>query len=87
MKMKRRVKSFLLAILMVFTILPTNFNIIGAENRDVKIVVYNDKNELFEEDQLAITITDGKEKVKNENINCRYDDDYKKAHIDVRDLE
>ncbi|MFR2033362.1 MAG: Ig-like domain repeat protein [Agathobacter sp.] len=85
--MKRRVKSFLLAILMVFTILPTNFNIIGAENRDVKIVVYNDKNELFEEDQLAITITDGKEKVKNENINCRYDDDYKKALIDVRDLE
>ena len=52
--MKRRVKSFLLAILMVFTILPTNFVTVEAENCDIKIMVDSDKGEELLDSKFTI---------------------------------
>lgn len=62
--MKRRVKSFLLAILMVFTILPTNFVTVEAENCDIKIMVDSDKGEELLDSKFTIKVFCGDEQVK-----------------------
>ena len=46
--MKRRVKSFLLAILMVFTILPTNFTTVEADNKDIQIIIASNIGEYLD---------------------------------------
>ena len=54
--MKRRVKSFLLAILMVFTILPTNFTTVEADNKDIQIIVDNNTGDFLDKKDLKIQL-------------------------------
>ena len=84
--MKRRVKSFLLAILMVFTILPTNFTTVEAESYRVKIVVDSNIGDFLDKKDLKIQLFDEEYDVSGENIICNYDKD-RKIVIEVSELE
>ena len=59
MKMKKRVKSLLLAILMVFTILPSQLNV-GAEDDDVGIYlkILDTKEESFDAKKIKLSVYD-----------------------------
>ena len=58
MKMKRRVKSFLLAILMVFTILPSNFMSVEAES--IRGLIYlkteDEFDFVFDPEKINVTV-------------------------------
>ena len=86
MKMKRRVKSFLLAILMVFTILPTNFTTVEADNKDIQIIVDNNTGDFLDKKDLKIQLSSEEYDVSSEKIICNYDKD-RKIVIEVSDLE
>ena len=57
--MKKRVKSLLLAILMVFTILPSQLNV-GAEDDDVGIYlkILDTKEESFDAKKIKLSVYD-----------------------------
>ena len=84
--MKRRVKSFLLAILMVFTILPTNFTTVEADNKDIQIIVDNNTGDFLDKKDLKIQLSSEEYDVSSEKIICNYDKD-RKIVIEVSDLE
>lgn len=56
--MEKRVKSFIMAILMVFTILPTNFTSVGAES-DCKIYlkVYDLEGFVLDSKKFNVDVT------------------------------
>ncbi|MEE1034155.1 MAG: hypothetical protein U0L06_06295, partial [Agathobacter sp.] len=56
--MKKRIKSFIMAILMVFTILPTNFTIVGAES-DFKIClkVHDLEDSVLDSNKFNVNVT------------------------------
>ena len=66
--MKRRVKSFLLAILMVFTILPTNFTTVEADNKDIQIIIASNIGEYLDKKILKIQLFGNDSEVSSENI-------------------
>lgn len=56
--MKKRVKSFIMAILMVFTILPTNFTSVGAESEFTICLDVHDLDEsVFDSKMFNINVT------------------------------
>ena len=58
MEMKKRVKSFIMAILMVFTILPTNFTSVGAESEFTICLDVHDLDEsVFDSKMFNINVT------------------------------
>ena len=87
MKMKKRVKSLLLAILMVFTILPSNFTPVEAQDLDGKIYlkIVDTSEEIYDKNKIKITIlNDRNEIVSDVNINMDKVDDINL--IDVTNL-
>lgn len=85
--MKKRVKSLLLAILMVFTILPSNFTPVEAQDLDGKIClkIVDTSEEIYDKNKIKITIlNDRNEIVSDVNINMDKVDDINL--IDVTNL-
>ena len=72
--MKKRVKSFIMAILMVFTILPVDFTTIGAES-DYKIYLYvhDSEGSIFDSDKFILNVTSEDETEDRGDV--RYDID------------
>ena len=83
--MKKRVKSLLLAILMVFTILPTNFTTVEAENDIVKIQVGSDCAEKLVNDRIDILIEANDTEIERDKINKEAVDG--KILVNISDLE
>ena len=85
--MKRRVKSFLLAILMVFTILPTNFTTVEADNKDIQIIVASNIGESLDKKDLKIQLFSDDSEISSENIKSDYNYELRKNVIKVGGLE
>ena len=87
MKMKRRVKSFLLAILMVFTILPTNFTTVEADNKDIQIIIASNIGESLDKKDLKIQLFSNDSEISSENIKCDYNYELEKNVVKASNLE
>ena len=85
--MKRRVKSFLLAILMVFTILPTNFTTAEAENSDIRIWINSDDGERLESDKINISLLYENHIIDDVRIGCKYNSDENKNEVDISAID
>ena len=85
--MKRRVKSFLLAILMVFTILPTNFTTVEADNKDIQIIIASNIGESLDKKDLKIQLFSNDSEISSENIKCDYNYELEKNVVKASNLE
>ena len=98
--MKKRVNSFIMTILMVLTILPTNFITVGAES-DCKIYlkVYNLEESVLDSKKFNVDVTNEDETIKYALQELETDEDtirsqvYEYGHIgfspnpDVKDTD
>ena len=70
MKMKKRVKSFIMAILMVLTILPTNYTTVEAEeNVAIYLKLFDTDESIIDTDKLGIEVTND-DGTKKGRIKC-----------------